>query len=88
MVALRRFGVSVTGTAYAIPHLQVLPRAFVRTRRVFVSRSSRGHGMTGKALKSPVVDQIRHGARRGGGSFAWRGRIVAAATVASPACQF
>jgi len=58
-----------TETGYAIPHLDALTRAFERTRRVFASQSSRGHGMTGKALKSAVVDQIRHGARRGGGKL-------------------
>jgi len=49
-------GVTVTG--YTIPHLDTLAHLFVRTRRVFASQSSRGHGMTGKALKSSVVDQI------------------------------
>ena len=45
-----------------MPHLDGLARAFARTRRVFASQPSRGHGMTGKALKSPVVDQICHSA--------------------------
>jgi hypothetical protein len=48
----------VTATGYTIPHLDTLAHLFVRTRRVFASQSSRGHGMTGKALKSPVVDQV------------------------------
>ena len=47
---------------YAIPHLDRLARVFVRTRRAFASQPSRGHGMTGKALKSPVVDQICYSA--------------------------
>jgi len=62
-----RRGDGVAGTAYTIPHLDALAASFVGTRRRFVSRPSRGHRMTVKALKSPVVDQIYHGVRRGDG---------------------